>query len=81
MSITASEAFGLFLTALRNRDVEILLSDKETAQLVIDSLDIIDPADGPTAVTADALRIELESLIEADLFVDDNGAEIEQDTN
>jgi len=81
MSITASEALGLFFTALRNRDVEILLSDKDAAQLIVDALAIIDPDDGAAAVTADALRIEIESLIEADLFVDDNGMECEQDTD
>lgn len=72
MSIQASEAFGLFLTALRNAGAEVILSDRGTAQLLVDALAIIDPDDGASALTADTLRAELEALIDCDLLVDDN---------
>lgn len=79
MSIQASEAFGLFLTALRNAGVEIMLSDRDTAHLIIDALDTIDPDDGAAAVTCDLLRIELFQMIEQDLLVDDNGPDVDTD--
>lgn len=73
MAIKASEAFGLFLTALRNAGVEIALSDAKVAELLADALAGVYPEGAYEALTCDALEIELRTLTEADLLADDNG--------
>ncbi len=73
MPTQASEAFGLFLTALRNAGVEIPLSDAEVATLLADALDVIDPDGAYEALTSDTLGIEIRGLAEANLLATDNG--------
>lgn len=71
----AAEHFGLFLTALRNTEVNIPLSDKAVAELVAGALECSVGDYGNKLVddTAENIALEIRQLLECDAFVSDNG--------
>lgn len=74
MSIQASEALGLFFTALRNGGVGINMSDRALANMLADALDTIEPDSDDALDDAGNLAIEIRALVDAELLVDDNGS-------
>lgn len=74
MSIKASEALGLFFTALRNAGVGINMSDRALATLMADALDTIEPESDDALDDAGNIAIEIRALAEAELLADDNGS-------
>lgn len=82
MSITSHEAFGLFLTALRNDGVEIPLNDNAVALALVGALSQGGAGfhGGDAAQdTAENLRLAFIDLTNAKLLVEDNGLFLSDD--
>ncbi len=75
MSIQASEAFGLFLTALRNSGVDIPLNDKAVAEMLSDLLPNCGTGITEEETTLENLALEFGFMVEQGSLASDNGSD------
>lgn len=77
MTMQASEAFGLFLTALRNAGVDLPLNDRAVAAVLSGALEeatLSLAGRERFETTAESLRLEFQLMVDEHLLTDDNGA-------